>query len=219
MVRVTKWIWIIAVALNAIALLYFLIGTTAFFNRAVGTSWGFYFMIIGFPVAILIVISILCLIFKRTPNIVAIVVISAFVTFLTLFTAPLPIETEGWLTERVWTLRHSPSSDILVQTTEDGKYEYFLEVINSGQRNSSARLFVRCIDTGEETRITLDFRNERIGVRTSHTPNRTVAWSFLTVSEISESIYILTTTRNLNDNIEIFEINMETGTSRWIDNR
>jgi hypothetical protein len=213
-----KVLWIIATALNFILLAYFWIGATAFFNRAPGASWGYYLVFIGFPVMFLILVSILCLIFGWIPRetsiqiVLAVVIIS--VTLFNIYVAPLPIEP---YTIRVDALRHSPSSEIIVQTTEDGKYEYFLEVINSSQRNSSARLFVRNVVTGEEVRIPLNMRNERITFSLGATPNEADAWSHLVLSETSSTIYILTTTWFLNDIIESFEINMETKTSQRLE--
>ena len=213
MTMTTKMIWIAATMLNSIALLYFWIGSTAFFNRAPGTDWGYYFIIIGIPIAILIIISIVYIasgwIPRNTSTQIMLIAVIVCVTLFAMYTAPLPIEKEGWLTEMV-------DAPWFVQTTDDGKYEYFLEIINAGQRNSSARLFVRNIATGEETRIPLDMKNERIGIRT-WSFNEESAWSYLVASETSQLIYYLTTTENLNRQIESFKIDMETKTSRRIE--
>ena len=209
-----KLVWMIATALNAIALLYFWIGSTAFFNRAPGTSWGFYFMFIGLPVAVLIVISIICFIVGWMPrsdsSLSLMILVILFISFMVIFMAPLPIEQEGWVTEQVDTIG-------FMQTTDDGKYEYTLEIVNSFQNNSQARLFVKDISTGEETRIPLDMANERITINLSRSINEDRAWAHLVPSEVSPSIYLLTTTEYLNNQIEVFEICMETRTSRRIE--
>lgn len=221
MATIIKIIWILAIVFNFALQTYFLIGATAFFNRATGLEWGIYLRTIWIVMMILIIVSIICLILGRIPldisSQVKLIVLIVIITILSIIIAPTPIQKEGWLDDRVSVLHYTPSSEILVQTTEDGKYEYFLEVINSFQRNSRAQLFVRNVATGEETRIHLDMKNPRISTRLGGTPNRERAWSHLVISDTFPLIYILTTTWYLNDMIESFEICMETKTSRRID--
>ena len=210
MVKETKIFWMAMTALNFIILLCFYIGATAFFNRGPGMDWHIYFMLVGAPVMIFTVFSIVCFVTGRVPRtdaaqlrlVIALVCITCFI----IFTAPFPIEREGWLTERV-TTQHGG-----IQTTEDGKYKYSLEIINSGQRNSHGRLYVRNVATGEEARIPLNMNNTRPSVFSF---NEERAWSHLVPSEVLPSMYILTTTEHFNrSEIEIFEICMETKTSR-----
>jgi len=175
---------------------------------------GILFLVRWNPLAILTIIVIICLAFGRMPHntstqaVLTVIIVS--ITVFNVFVAPLPIKTEGWQTERISTLG-------VVQITEDGQYEYFLEIINSSQSNSSARLFVRNIATGEEMKIPLDMKNKKITIYLAHTTNEMLAWSHLVPSEISQSIYSLTTTEHLNKEIETFEIDMETKTSRRIE--
>jgi len=216
----TKIIWIVATALNSLVILFCLVGTTAFFNRDTGSAGSYiYFMIIGIPVTILIAISIRCFIAGWMPrNNTGLIIAISIITIITVWLAPYyDIKIEGWLTESVCTLTDSLSSDILVQTTEDGKYEYFLEVVNPHQRNSRARLFVRSTATREETRIPLSMKKKNITISLDATSNGANAWSRLAPSEGSPSIYYLTTTEWLNEHIESFEINMETMTARRIE--
>ncbi|MCL2284908.1 MAG: hypothetical protein FWC32_00920 [Firmicutes bacterium] len=223
MIMIVKVIWIVAIALNAVALAYFIVGSTAFFNRAFpDVAWGYYFVVIGFPVMILMIISIVCLVFgwipRRTDTQITLITVTILITSLTVVLgAILPIQTEGWLTERVATLKHSPSGITIMRTTDDNKYEYFLEIINSGQRNSRAQLFVKNVVTGEEARILLDTGREIISTRMVSTPNEAETWAYLVSSDISPSIYILTTTQSINFEITSFEICMETKTSRKIE--
>ena len=115
-------------------------------------------------------------------------------------------------------LRFSLTSEIVVQTTEDEKYEYFLEVINSSQKNSRAQLFIRDVTTKEETRMPLKMKNKRLRFNPASTSSVEDAWSHLKPSDISSSIYILTTfNRRSNNEIETFEIDMEKRTSRRIE--
>ena len=222
MTAALKVIWVLAIAVNSIALLVFYLGATAFRSRAPGTDWGFYLFVVGSFMVILIIISIVCLIFGWLPrgeiSQAVMIGVIIFITCLNIFLAPLPFEEDGWTTERVHTLmRSGGDGEILVHTTEDGKYEYFLELVNPSQRNSRARLFVRDMATSEEIRIPLDFKNERLRARLASTLNEENAWAYLVPSETSPFIYVLTTTWFLNDYIESFEICMETKTSRRLE--
>ncbi|MDR2547732.1 MAG: hypothetical protein LBC96_09570 [Lachnospiraceae bacterium] len=210
MISVIKIIWIIAIVVALGTLSYFLIASTAFFSRSTGTEWGYYFLVIGSSATILIIISIVCLTVGWMPqkffSQIVLLVSIIFITFMTIYIAPLPIDPEGWLTDRVSTLG-------FMQTTDDGKYEYNLEIINAYQRNSHARLHVRDTATDEEVRIPLNMRNERITIYLAVTHDNSLVWAYLTLSENSSKTYILTTTKYLNNNIEVFEIDMETKTS------
>jgi len=137
------------------------------------------------------------------------IVLTVLITFITIFTAPLPIDKEGWLTERVWT-------QAFVQTTQDGKFDYSLEIVNAFQKKSNARLFIRDVASGEETRIPLRMKDEKISIRGGGAGEE-FAWSHLISVEAPQSIYVLTTTEYLKKEIEIFEIDMETKTSRRLE--
>lgn len=66
------------------------------------------------------------------------------------------VNTSGWLHEQITT-------DTL-QVTEDGKYEYQLELINALQKNSYSQIYMKNVYTEEETRIPLDMPINKIKV-------------------------------------------------------
>ena len=82
------------------------------------------------------------------------------------------------------------------------------------QRNSYARLYIKDLSTLEETSFPVDISTNEIDavtMPTIHTDKEYIefcAWIYLTPSDILNT-YILTTTSNLSDKIERFEINME----------
>jgi len=213
MLLAVSLIWLFAILLNLMLLIYFCIGTTAFNNRPPGTEWGYYFTFIGFPTAFLIAVSILCLVMGWIPRIIPtqiiLVIIIGVITFFVIYIAPLPIEKEGWLTEKVRTLSY-------MQTTEDGKYEYTLELINTFQKDGYARLYVKDVVTDEEKRIPLHTKRKKITIR-GFAHGEENAWSHLIVSETSASVYVLTITEWLSIENEQYEINITEGTARRIE--
>ena len=213
-----KIIWITAVVVVSISMLWFLLGTTAFFQRGIDLVTAAYYIVAWAPALLLVGLLILLLKKGWIPNniflqIVLTLVIIALSVFIskTLFQN---VNTTGWLTQRVM------KNDV-VQITADGKYEYQIELINLFQRNSSARLYVKYMATGEEITIPLDIQTRQIraitrpAVTYSEESRLSHAWAKLTPSE-TENVYILTTTQELKSKIESFEINMETRKSRII---
>jgi len=212
MIPVLKCIWISSITISSVALIYSLIGSTANFKRSPNTDWGYYLFFFGIPVAIFILISILCIIFQWFPRsvntqklLVAIAMLIALITIIT--PTQMKIQKEGWLTERVSTIG-------ITSTTEDGIYEYYLEIINPSQRNSGARLFLYETISGEEFRIPLYMSSDKITIRLARSSNEENVWATLIPSSSTPSIYILSTTMWLNDNIEVFEINVTERSSK-----
>ena len=226
MSSVVKNVWIVTIVISSIALLLSLF--VFVFKPFDGLTDGFILFFVFLPTLIFTIISTIFVVKDKIPNTFAgqIFLVVLSVVFLVIFSGTLLwsgvekiIITEGQArtTERVDALWHSPSGVTIVYTTDDGKFEYFLEIINSGQRNSRAQLFLRDVATGEEARILLDTGREILRIMTTATPNEAVAWAHLVPSEDSPFIYILTTTQSLNFDITSFEICTETKTSRRIE--
>ncbi|MCL2674341.1 MAG: hypothetical protein FWE92_03305 [Defluviitaleaceae bacterium] len=207
MKTIGKWIWLFAIALNFMLLLYFWIGSTVI-NPSAGTSWGFYFILIGIPLIIIMIISVIIIVLGGAPDniITQLILIAAIilVTYVNISWGPIPIRIDGWLPERIYTISS-------IQTTDDEKYEYSLEIT---QRNNSVRLFVINVATSEETRIPINVSNEIVAILLDSTINESLLWSRLFASADSNSIYYLAIIELLNGQIKYFEIDIEAKTSR-----
>ena len=217
-------IWIVSVIIVAISMLWYLFGTTAFFQRNIDLVMTVVYVFVWFPAFLYVAVSLVCIakgFFPVTParqTVLAIfVMLVAFVFFFSLF---VPVFTRGyvagWLTESV--VRDS------IQTTSDLKYEYHLVLINVFQRNSRARLHIKNILTGVETYIPLDMHTREIRwfttPRSGHLEEENLwrAWTRMYPTD-DENIYILTTRETLARGraLEVFEINTATGTARRLE--
>jgi len=150
MLIVIRLVWLVATIINLCAVVWFIFGTTANFQRGIDLVSTTILILIGIPSIVLIALSIVLFIKSWQPTTlwggVSVIVLSVGMLVLspTLFRN---VNTEGWLTERVVT--------DTMQTTTDGKYEYQLEVINLHQKNSYARIYLRSVSSKEEFRIPL----------------------------------------------------------------
>lgn len=152
-----KILWFLTTIISLSAVVWFVIGTTANFQRSMDLVSTVVLIYFGIPSVIMILISVV-LFFKRwQPTTlwemigVSVLMICMVALSPTLFKN---VNTSGWLSERVIT-------DTL-QITNDGKYEYNLELINLFQRNSHARLYMKDRFTNEEFRIPLDLQVRKI---------------------------------------------------------
>ena len=213
-----KSIWITAIVVISLSLMWFLLGSTAFFQRNIDIVTTFIFTYVWVPALLLIGVSILCLKKGWVPSNIFIQIGLAIgiITLSVIFSSTLfrYVNTSGWLKESV-------TADY-TQTTPDGKYEYKLELINLFQKNSCSRLSVKDISTGNEMTIPVDIRAEEIRAIIAPDSTRTVphipswVWAEMTRSG-AETVYILTTTEHLKDTIEKFEIDMEAKTAKKIE--
>jgi len=213
-----RTVWIIATAVLSLAIIWFLLASTAFFNRGIDLVETFIFIFVWAPA---LVVTVLLWIWLRkgwmpkelnSQIMLLAIIIALTIGFSTaLFNRATPY---GWLIPVVrsdWT-----------QTTSDGKFEYRLEVINLFQRNARAQLYVRSIYTGDEMIIPTGINARELTTLPMHNRSHSEelilsrVWSNLVPHETSATIYILSTTEILRINIERFEINMETGTAERI---
>jgi hypothetical protein len=204
-----NWIkipWILAIILNLVSMIWFLLGTTANFQRSldlVGTVTLFFFWI---PSFLIIYLSINALVKGSLPtNLRALIlIIVLLILAINLFKA---VNTVGWLYDDI-------TSDP-IKTTTDGKYEYRTELVNLFQKNSRAQLFLRNVSNGQEIYIPLDVNTSEIhGIGVSSTEDW--MWAVLSKSNLPDH-YELTTTKNLPVPKKTFLINLDKGTSRILE--
>lgn len=97
------------------------------------------------------------------------------------------------------------------QVTVDGKYEYFFYLVGRLTDSPRAHIAVRDLNNNDEKFIIIGLNFEGIGAVEKLS-------SSIRLVEISptdkEHIYRLTTTPQLKDEIETFEVNMETETAK-----
>ncbi|MFC0394447.1 hypothetical protein [Paenibacillus mendelii] len=111
------------------------------------------------------------------------------------------VNTSGWLTENITT-------DSL-QKTADGQYEYQVELINLFQRNSYARLYLKNVNTAEETRIPVDLAvNEIKGLSVG----KVNYWVSIELNPVSDN-YLMITTTDFPLPGEEYEIDVPNGTA------
>ncbi|CAM4211540.1 hypothetical protein L1N85_14045 [Paenibacillus alkaliterrae] len=154
---ILRVVWAIAAFINLCAVMWFIIGTTANFQRGIDLVSTVILVYFGIPSLLLIILSIVLIIKAWQPSSIwGVIGVSILILSMLTLSPPLfkNVNTSGWLTEKVTT-------DTL-QVTADGKYEYHLELVNLFQKNSYARLYLRSISTGEELRIPLEMEIYKI---------------------------------------------------------
>ncbi|NEN87132.1 hypothetical protein [Paenibacillus elgii] len=151
MLQLIRVIWALVILVNLSAVMWFILGTTANFQRGIDLVSTVVLVYFGIPSILLIILSII-LLFKRWPSSSSWSIIGVFIIIICMLSLSSilfkNVNTSGWLTENITT-------DTL-QTTADGQYEYQLELINLFQKNSYARLYLKNVSTGEEIRIPLE---------------------------------------------------------------
>lgn len=205
-----KVIWITAIVAVFLSMTWFLLGSTAFFQRGIDLVTTCVFVWVWTPALICIAVSIKLLKKGWMPSsilaqicLLLVIIILSIIFSYTLLTN---VNTKGFLTEDI-------TKNEIVQVTADGKYEYQIELINLFQKNSSARLCVKDVSTGEETAIAVDINTRKVG---AVVPGL-FAWGEMTPTD-KGNLYILTTTEYLNEtDIQVFEIDMEAKISRRIE--
>ena len=223
--KAMKNIWIAATIAVLASMIWFLFGSTGFFTRGLDLMYTVIYIIIWAPALIFVILSIGALKKDKIPSgksgqIISSVLVGMVAVFFTAFFF-YSASAVGWLVP--WVEKNG-----VQQVTDDGRYEYELELINPSQNNSSERLYVKDISAGEEMTIPIDLGLSGIpaqpgipapGTQFSREELLWYAWVTLTPSETSPTIYILTTTERLGYFLEIteFEVDIETKTSKKIE--
>lgn len=200
----TRAVWIFSTLIGAISIVWYLLGSTASFQRGLDLISSTIFIVLWVPALILIIFSTFLIIKgwkpKNKESYISFWILISFILILTisLFRG---VNTSGWLHDRI-------TSDP-IRLTSDGKYEYRIDLINLFQKNSKERLYVRQVATGEESFIPLQLGSEEIhgiGIPIGND----LPWAILRPTEYP-FIYDLITTENLSVIIKRFEINLEAG--------
>ncbi|MEO3944982.1 hypothetical protein [Gorillibacterium sp. CAU 1737] len=196
---------IVVILVGALSFIWFLLGSTAYFQRGMDIIGTTYLLIIGIPVLLCAayLTTLLTKSWNHTSDIQYTGIAFGLVISVLLSTTLIhSVNSHGWTKGRI-------DSDSL-KNTSDGKYEYRIDIINLFQRNSTARLYVKDASSGEEKIIPVGIQTYKIsGIRISKTNH----WIELEPTD-DKSHYILSTTEDLPIPKEVFEIDIKAGTSR-----
>jgi len=207
------WFRILIIAFILIgtsSFLWLLLNTTAYFQRGMDILGTTYLVLVGIPI-LLLSLLLTVLLFKGWAPVVKsgyIVYVLAIVIIIAISAVIVHVvDSYGWTVERI-------RSDTL-KVTEDGRYEYNIELVNLFQRSSYARLYLKDIDTGEEMYIRTDLQTREIhGITISH--GEDYHWVRLESTD-EDYRYILSTTERLRIPPEKLEINIRDGTSTRVE--
>lgn len=200
-----RFLLIVVILLSASSFVWFLLGSTAYFQRGMDIMGTAYFWGAGIPVLLFAILFTRLLIKGWTPTSggqYTAVFIGLLVSVLLSAALMQSVNTHGWANEKI-------ESDS-VKVTADNKYEYRIDLINLFQRNSHARLYLKDMGSGTVIYIPVDIQtNKIIGLRVGKFNH----WVRLEPSDIA-SQYILYTTKDLGRlPEEKFKIDILAGTS------
>jgi hypothetical protein len=201
-----KILWVVAIVISFASLAWFLLGSTANFQRSLDLIATITLIFFWIPSLVLTILAILLLIKGWTPSsngayagfffgVILLLLLSVFLV--------KGVNTNGWLTERI-------TSDSL-KITSDKKYEYRIDLINVFQKNSRARLYVKNVSTGKEMDVPVDIHTKKIVVLM--TRKEGMDWVLMEPTD-SPDRYNLFTAEELDIPQEQFEIDVVTETSR-----
>lgn len=205
------WLRLLLIAiiiLSASSFLWFLLGATAYLQRAMDIIGTTYLLVAGIPGLLFAILFTVLLIKGWIPTsgvhyigICIGLVISIILSAILIYS----VNSHGWTKEEI-------QSDSL-KITVDGKYEYRIELINLFQRNSNARLYLRDVGSDEEKYIPVNIHTSKIVVLGVKDVNQ---WILLEPTD-KPSRYFLSTTKELGITEEKFEIDIAARTSRRIE--
>ncbi|MDR5000591.1 hypothetical protein [Brevibacillus parabrevis] len=199
-----KVMWVITILVNLSGVIWFVLGSTANFQRGIDLISTVILVYLGIPSILLIVVSSFLLLKKWSPSrwweVIGVFMIMTAMLVLTPHLYK-NVETSGWLTEKLETDS--------IQQTSDQRYMYCLELINLFQQNGSARLYLKNANTREELRIAVDL---------PLTKSQGISWGevprFIKLEPTNDAnIYILHTTESFPIPNEKFEIHIQEKTS------
>ncbi|MFF2890591.1 hypothetical protein [Paenibacillus sp. NPDC057967] len=143
-----KRMFIFSTLTIGISILWFLLGTTANFQRGIDLVTTIKFAVIWVPAILLFLIPLIIIKSRKGTAFQILIwplIIAHFFLAIQLFKS---VEIEGWLINGV--------SSEPVKTTSDGLLDYRLELINLYQKNSRVRLFIHDNSTGQDIYIPID---------------------------------------------------------------
>lgn len=196
---------LIAVIISSVSsCVWFLLGSTAYFQRGMDIIGISFFWGSAVPVLLLVGLFTILLIKGWTPTNggqYVVVFLGLLISILISVTLIQSVSTHGWANEKI-------ESDS-VKVTADNKYEYRIDLINLFQKNSHARLYLKHSGSGTEAYIPIDIQTRKIvglGVK------KVNHWVMLEPTDTA-SEYILYTTKDLGIPEEKFEIDIIAGTT------
>ncbi|ODP30224.1 hypothetical protein PTI45_00294 [Paenibacillus nuruki] len=203
---VFKGIWIIAITINVLSLLWLVVGSTANFQSSMDIVARYTLFSVGIFSIILISLSIFYLIKTKKQNI-GIAGCAVALVFSLFLLGCSSMNQEG-VVDKEW-FRDSVNKDPIKSTT-DGKYDYRLKIINRGQKNVRQQLYVKELATKQEKYIDIPIKMEPSYGYSLGTGDW--AWARLkNTDHINE--YILTTTSELGVPIQSFKMNTYEGSA------
>lgn len=194
-------LFVVMIISGVVSFTWFLLGSTAYFQRDMDIIGNLYFWGAGIPVLLFCLVFTIILIKGWTPKDgIDYIGIGVGIVLTTLISAALiqSVNTYDWAKEKIY-------SDTL-KTSADGKYEYRIDLINLFQKNSYAQLYLKDISTGEEKYIPTEIQTGRIKTLAYGGINH---WVKLEPTEKAFH-YILYTTNELRIPEERFEIDLIT---------
>lgn len=200
-------LWIGSTGIGVASLIWFLLGSTANFQRPLDLVGTLALIFVWVPTLAVTTLFIRLLRKGWVPtgglSNVGIVLGMALLVVLSviLFRA---VNVYGWLLENV-------DRDSLTKTS-DGRFEYRFELVNMFQRNSRSRLVLRDLSTGNITLIPFDV-DRRLS---SYGTDTDFKWVTLLPTDATGR-YLLTTTRYLYMPQERYEIDVTTKSARRLE--
>lgn len=154
MQSVRNKLFIVSLITLGLSAVWFLLGTTANFQRGIDLVTTIRFAVIWLPSILLFIISYFLFKSRRSSSFSFLLwplIVLHFILAIQLFNS---VQIVGWLTPSV--------SSEYTQRTPDGLYNYRLELINQYQKNSQARLYLHNTVTGQITHIPLQINVDEI---------------------------------------------------------
>lgn len=208
--RVIKITWLLSIVAILMSIVWFVLASTAAFQRNFDLVSTVLLLMAGVPALLFVAASICTLKTAWMPKslllriLLLICIVIVALSFVTLFISNSSII--GWLKESV-------TKDYL-QFTDDTQYEYRLEIVNLFQKNSFARLYIRNVETKEESFIRLDIpTNEMYAISGGEgyvypEPGIPPVWTKLELTDKKDT-YLLSTTEQFDrDNKYVFYIDV-----------
>jgi len=208
--KISKIAWISITILSIVPIIWFILGSTAFFNRSLDLIATTYLVSLWVPLLLLFILSTTLLLVGWSPsnknNIMPLWILLLVIITLSLLVIRV-VHTSGWLHDRIFS---DPK-----RITSDGKYEYNTDLVNLFQKNSHERIYIRNIETGEELYIPvklIDIKIHGIGISTDDD----WAWTLMNSTD-SPNQYELITTEELPVTKKRFLIDISNCTSHLIE--
>lgn len=214
MQKIVKLIWIIAVVIAGLALMWFM-SLVIDDRNMIGPAGPFILYFIWFPLLAFFIVSLVLLIKNKVPvGIISQIILVLFLVIVSfVFSATLLREPHYEKLMQEIEEKNQQYLEQMRQVTIDGKYEYSFYLVGRLTDSPHAHIAVRNLTNNDEKSITIDLNFEGIGAVEHLSPS--VRLIKLAPTD-KEDIYTLTTTPQLKDEIETFKVNMETEMSKKI---